>query len=75
MTCREITDRALPAERRSPIDEPDGEAFPDDAAALAEGAHVVREPKRDYGLESEEWAIEIVEGERLVALIPFKTVE
>jgi hypothetical protein len=59
----------------SRIDDPEGEAFPDDAAALAEGAQVASELKRDYGTESEDWAIEVLEGERLVALIPFRTVE
>jgi hypothetical protein len=57
------------------IDDPEGIQLPDDAAALAEGAKIVRELKRDGGEDSRSWALEIKEEARQVAWISFETVE
>jgi hypothetical protein len=52
-----------------------GTVLPDDAAAIAEGAKVARELKIDSGSETEGWSVEIKEGNRLVADIPFSSVD
>lgn len=57
------------------IDDPEGEEYPDDASALAEAANVVRELRRDYGEDCQGWSIEVRSDGRLIALIPFNTVE
>ena len=57
------------------IDDPEGIQLPDDAAALAEGAKIVRELKRDAGEASRNWALEVREEERRVAWISFETVD
>ena len=57
------------------IDDPEGVQLPDDAAALAEGAKIVREIKQDAGEDSRYWSLEVKEGVRQVARISFETVE
>jgi hypothetical protein len=56
------------------IDDPDGAPFPDDPTALAEALKIIRELKRDE-IDHRGWSLELREGERLVARIPFETVD
>jgi hypothetical protein len=57
------------------LDDPEGISLPTDEAALAEALKIIRELKRDAGDEVRDWAVEIAEGDRQVAMIPFITVE
>jgi hypothetical protein len=49
--------------------------LPDDNSALAEGAQVAREVKASNDVEADKWSVEIKDGKRVVAEIPFKTVD
>jgi hypothetical protein len=57
------------------IEDRDGQVLSDDAAALGEAAQVARELKRDYGAMSISWSIEVREDGRIVAIVPFSTVD
>jgi len=52
-----------------------GTILVDDEAALAEGARVAREVKSGSGSESSDWLVEVKDGIRLVAEIPFTSVD
>ena len=52
-----------------------GTDLPDDAYALAEGAQLAREVKADCRPDSEAWSVEIKDGNRVVAQIPFTLVD
>jgi hypothetical protein len=49
-----------------------GTMLPDDNSALAEGAQVAREVKASNDVEADKWSVEIKDGKRVVAEIPFK---
>ena len=55
--------------------DPAGVVLADDAAALAEGARVAREVKSSYRPEEHDWQVQIKNGKRTVAEIPFKSVD
>jgi hypothetical protein len=57
------------------VDDLPPEQFADDAAALAEAVRVVRELKCDFGARAASWSIEVRNGERVVATIPFLSVD
>jgi hypothetical protein len=57
------------------VDDLTPQEFADDAAALSEAARVVRELKRDFGARTASWSIEVREGARVVAHIPFPAVD
>jgi hypothetical protein len=58
------------------LDDPEGLDCPGDAAALAEAAKIIREVKADNtGVDFLGWSLEVTEGERRVALIPFEAVQ
>jgi hypothetical protein len=52
-----------------------GQDFVDDGAALSEAARVARELKRDFGARAASWSVEVREGGRIVATIPFASVD
>ena len=52
-----------------------GTTLPNDDAAVAEGAKVARELKSDNELDARDWTIEIKDGKRVVANIPFTIVD
>ena len=53
----------------------EGMVLPDDVAAIAEGAKVARELKIDSYGETEGWSVQIKDGKRVVADIPFSSVD
>jgi hypothetical protein len=57
------------------LDDPEGIRLPTDEAALAEALKLVRELKRDARDQVRDWAVEVAEGDRQVAMIAFATVE
>jgi hypothetical protein len=57
------------------VDDLAPQLFADDAAALAEAARIVRELKCDFGARAASWSIEVRNGERVVATIPFLSVD
>jgi hypothetical protein len=57
------------------IDDPEGAEYPDESFALMAALKIVREIKRDEDDKVRGWSIEVKEGERRVAVIPFETVE
>ena len=52
-----------------------GIQLPDDNSALAEGAQLAREVKADHRPNGYGWSVEVQEGERVVAQIPFNSVD
>ena len=52
-----------------------GTVLPDDVAAIAEGARLARELKIDSEGETEGWSLQIKDGKRVVADIPFSSVD
>jgi hypothetical protein len=52
-----------------------GTDLPDDACALAEGAQLAREVKADHRPDGDAWSVEIKDGNRVVAKIPFTLVD
>jgi hypothetical protein len=52
-----------------------GTDLPDDNSALAEGAQLAREVKADYRPDGETWSVEVKDGKRVVAQIPFNAVD
>jgi hypothetical protein len=57
------------------VDDPTGQSFDGEAAAVSEAAQVARELRRDCGDESAAWSIEVHDGKRTVAIIPFSSVD
>ena len=52
-----------------------GTILPNDDAAVAEGVKVARELKLDNELDTRDWSVEVKDGERVVANIPFDSVD
>ena len=57
------------------VPDPYGCELPDDAAAQARAARIIRELKVDDRKQSDKWALEVRDGARQVAWIAFGTVE
>jgi hypothetical protein len=55
--------------------DPTGSVLEDDQAAIAEAAQVARELKSDHGPDVADWLIEVKDGKRVVARIPFRNVD
>lgn len=52
-----------------------GTDLPNDHFALAEGAQLAREVKADHRPDGDTWSVEVKDGARVVAHIPFNLVD